>query len=50
MTKLCTQIAAEKDQAEFTKLVEELNELLEKKDCRFPSASKLVKPNQEHDH
>lgn len=34
---LCEQIAIEKDHATFLKLVKELNDLMERKDKRFPT-------------
>jgi len=44
MQTLCKQIAVEKDPKKFSKLVQELNELLEKKEHRLESGQ-LERPS-----
>lgn len=43
MTILCEQIAVEQDREKFSKLVDELNELLEAKDLRLQHPAVLTK-------
>jgi hypothetical protein len=40
MTRLCERIAVEKNQDKFTKLIEELNDLLDEKSQRFKDEQK----------
>jgi hypothetical protein len=40
MNALCAQIAIEKDQGTFIKLVQELNDLMEKKEHRLEELNK----------
>ena len=49
LNQLCSRIQTEKDQAKFSQLLTELNELLEKKEQRFIQEAKkdpLLRPPQ----
>ena len=47
MFALCEQIAKEKDHARFLKLVEQLNALLENKECRLDRSGPAAEAGQD---